>query len=108
MDVQTARPGRRSRAGVVGPGSVRGATCGVSLDAEHVRDSSPPLGASPDERVGVKGGREWVPVYARVWAQNVVYATIRGNWWERSSQNVAWDVDENERGGCIKRSVGGA
>ena len=69
---------------------------------------APPLGASPVERVGVKGGCEWVPVYARVWAQNVVYATIRGNWWERSSQNVAWDVGENERGGCIKRSVGGA
>ena len=69
---------------------------------------APPLGASPDERVGVKGGHEWVPVYARVWAQNVVYATIRGNWWERSSQNVAWDVGENERWGCIKRSVGGA
>ena len=40
VDVQTARPGRRSRAGVVGPGSVRGATCGVSLDAERVRDTS--------------------------------------------------------------------
>ena len=38
VSVQTARPGRRSRAGVVGPGSVRGATCGVSLDAERVRD----------------------------------------------------------------------
>ena len=49
-----------------------------------------------------------VPVCARVRAQNVVYATNSGNWWERSLQNVAWDVDENERGGCIKRSVGGA
>ena len=39
VEVQTARPGRRSRAGVVGPGSVRGATCGVSLDAERVRDT---------------------------------------------------------------------
>ena len=39
VGVQTVRPGRRSRAGVVGPRSVRGATCGISLDAEHVRDS---------------------------------------------------------------------
>ena len=41
VDVQTARPGRRSRAGVVGPRSVRGATRGVSLDAERVRDTDP-------------------------------------------------------------------
>ena len=38
VGVQTARPGRRSRVGVVGPRSVRGATRGVLLDAERVRD----------------------------------------------------------------------
>ena len=107
LDVKMARPGWQSQVEVVGPMSVWGATCGA-LDAERVCDSSPPLSVSPNEQVGVKGGCEWVPVGVRVWAQNVVYATIRGNWWERSSQNVAWDVGENERGGCIKRSVGGA
>ena len=35
-----ARPGQRSRAGVVGPRSVWGATCGVLLDAERVHDTS--------------------------------------------------------------------
>ena len=50
----------------------------------HVFQSSV---SSAIKQVGVKGGREWVPVCVRVWAQNVVYATIRGNRWERSSQN---------------------
>ena len=104
---------RRGRGGGPGWGSwVRGRSGAPRVVFRWTRNAfvtvAPPLGASPVERVGVKGGREWVPVYARVWAQNVVYATIRGNWWERSSQNVAWDVGENERGGCIKRSVGGA
>ena len=61
---------------------------------------APPLGASPVERVGVKGGCEWVPVCVRVWVQNVVYTTISRNWWERSLQKCGVK--------CIKRSMGGA
>ena len=82
VDVQTARPGR---------GSWVWGRSGAPLVVFHwTRNAfvtvAPPLGASPVEQVGVKGGREWVPVCARVRAQNVVYATNSGNWWERSSQ----------------------
>ena len=54
VGVHTARPGRRSRAGVVGPRSVRGATCGILLDVEHVRDSSPPFRREPRRASGRK------------------------------------------------------
>ena len=95
---------RRGRGGGPGRGSwVRGRSGAPLVVFCWTRNAfvtvAPPLGASPDERVGVKGGREWVPVYARVWAQNVVYATIRGNWWERSRK--MW------RGTWVKMSVGG-
>ena len=79
-------PGQQSGAEFVGPRSVRGATYGVCWTRNAFVTVAPPLSASPVERVGVKGGCEWVPVGVRVGAQNVVYAAIRGNQWERSLQ----------------------
>ena len=54
VGVGTARPGWRSRAWVVGLKSVQGATHGVLLDAECIRDSSPPFRREPRRASGRK------------------------------------------------------
>ena len=58
----------------------------------------------PYKKVGVSGSRCTRGCGRRMWSP----LPLEGIGGSGVRKNVAWDVGENERGGCIKRSVGGA